>query len=94
MTIPRRIILQQEEEVEEELALMNQGTLNLDQNLEKKKTAETSVSSPLHKTSAAAIQSTEEQIQNPLNRSVRDWIYRFTKPINFSFGGTNQIIHN
>jgi len=63
VTIPRRIILQQEEEVEEELALMNQGTLNLDQNLEKKKTAETSVSSPLHKTSAAAIQSVEARAQ-------------------------------
>lgn len=74
MTKPRRIILQQEEAVEEELALVNQGTLNIDQNLVKiyrlkKRKAETSGSSPLNKSFGGSssnyreAQSTEEQIE-------------------------------
>lgn len=52
--VPPRIILQQVEEVEDELARVNRKTLNLDQNLEKnyrskKGKAGTSDSSPLTK---------------------------------------------
>lgn len=73
-TIPLRIILRQEEAVEDELALVNRRTLNLNQNLEKiyrskKRKAETSDSSPSTMLRRQQLRtpkghSTEAQIEN------------------------------
>lgn len=84
-TVPRRVILQQEEAVEDEHALVNQKTLNLEKTYRStKKTAETSGSSPLTKLLRRWHKRLEARAQrranrNPSNRSV----YRFGfKPIN------------